>query len=325
MRQIQFRQPGQAQDVIFCGQAPEPAAAAADDVVVRVEAFPVNPADLLTLRGIYPRNDPGSPTLGNEAVGTVETVGAEVTQIVPGDRVIMLTVDNWSEKRLVKASQVVRVSPETDLRQLAGLKVNPATAALLLTTGDLGPGDWFLQNAATSTVGRAAIQIAAHKGIRTINVVRHEKAAAELRALGGDAVVPDGDDLEVRVAAATAGAPVGLAADCVAGTATSRLASCLAPRGELVVYGSMSGQRAAVDPALLVFRDIRLRRFWLAQHLRRTPYHDIVNLYAETEDLMCRGLLRTAIDSTFEADAIKDAVRRAQAPGTHGKVIVTFG
>jgi NADPH:quinone reductase-like Zn-dependent oxidoreductase len=100
VRQIQFQQPGRPEDVIFCGQAPEPAVAAADDVLVSIEAFTINPADLLVLQGIYPRNDPSSPTLGSEAIGTVEAAGAAVTGIVPGDRVIMLTAGNWSERRL---------------------------------------------------------------------------------------------------------------------------------------------------------------------------------------------------------------------------------
>jgi mitochondrial enoyl-[acyl-carrier protein] reductase / trans-2-enoyl-CoA reductase len=87
----------------------------------------------------------------------------------------------------------------------------------------------------------------------------------------------------------------------------------------------MSGEPAEIDPALLVFQDIRLRGFWLTRHLGSTPYRDLINLYGELEDLIRQGLLRTAIDSTFEADAIKDAVRRARATDTLGKVIVTFG
>jgi hypothetical protein len=59
----------------------------------------------------------------------------------------------------------------------------------------------------------------------------------------------------------------------------------------------MSGEPAEIDPALLVFRDIRLRGFWLTRHLASVPHRDLVSLYGGLEDLMRQGLLRTIIDS----------------------------
>jgi mitochondrial enoyl-[acyl-carrier protein] reductase / trans-2-enoyl-CoA reductase len=325
IRQIQYHRIGRPEEVVLCAAAPAPVIGAPDDLLVRVEAFQINPADLLVMRGVYPRNDPRSLTLGNEAIGVVEAVGAAVANVAPGDRVILLTVDNWSEKRLAKAHQVMRVSPEIDRLQLVGLKVNPATAALMLRLFiDLQPGGWFLQNAANSAVGRAAIQIARRRGIRTINVVRRESLVAEMNALGGDVVLVDGDDLPRRVVEATAGAAISLAADAVAGAATNRLASCLARQGSLVVYGATSGEAVVVNPALMVFQDLRLRGFWLTRHLAAAPYAELVALYAELEQLIDRGFLVAAIDSVFKVEAIKDAVARACSSNTSGKVVVTF-
>jgi NADPH:quinone reductase-like Zn-dependent oxidoreductase len=141
MKQIQFHRSGPPPEAVQCVKIADPTIPAPDDVLVRVEVFPINPADLLTMRGIYPRSDPSSSTLGIEALGVVEAVGASVVEIAPGDRVILLSVDNWSQKKLVEADQVVRVSPDADRFRLATLKVNPATAALLLTLFvDLRPG-----------------------------------------------------------------------------------------------------------------------------------------------------------------------------------------
>ena len=151
MRQIQFKQSGNPADVIECVDVEEPVIAAPDEVLVAVEVFPINPADLLTMQGYYPRSHPDELTLGNEALAVVEAVGPSVTEVAPGDRVILLTVNNWQERKVVKAHQVVRVSASADALRLASLKVNPATAALLLTHFvDLQPGEWFLQNCANS-------------------------------------------------------------------------------------------------------------------------------------------------------------------------------
>lgn len=325
MKQIQFSRPGPPAEVAQCVEVADPMISALDDVLVRVEVFPINPADLLTMQGFYPRSDPGSPTLGIEALGVVEAIGAAVVDITPGDCVVLLTSSNWSQKKLVKPRELVRVSPNIDRFQLATLKVNPATATLLLTLFvDLQPEDWILQNAANSAVGRAVIQIANNRGIRTVNVVRREDVIPDLKGIGADVVLVDGDDLPRRVAQATNNASIGLAVDAVAGTATNRLASCLAATGTLVVYGAMSGEAAHIDPSLLVFQNINVRGFWLTRHLASAPRPETLQLYAELERLVDRGQLKSRVDSVFPVEGIKFAVKQASEIGGTGKVFVTF-
>lgn len=316
---------GTPAEVVECVDVADPAISAPDEILVRTEIFPINPADLLTMQGYYPRSGPDAPTLGIEALAVVEAVGPAVTDVAPGDRVILLSVDNWSERKIVKAHEVVPVSATFDATRLASLKVNPATAALLLTHFvDLQPGEWLLQNAANSAVGRAVIQIARSRGIKTANVVRRAGVAAELESIGADIVLSDGDDLPARIAEATNGATIRLAADGVAGSATNRLASCLAPKGTLVIYGAMSGEAAAVNPGLLVFQDIALRGFWLTRYLATAPRSDVRDLYADLEKMVERDQLVTAVDSVFASEDIKAAVRRAGEAGGGGKVFVRF-
>ena len=103
-----------------------------------------------TMQGIYPRLDASTQAIGNEAVGEIIAIGKDVEDLEPGNRVILLSLNNWREYRLVKAHEVVRVSPKGGLMQQSGLKVNPATASMLL--GDfveLQTGDWIVQNAGT--------------------------------------------------------------------------------------------------------------------------------------------------------------------------------
>jgi NADPH:quinone reductase-like Zn-dependent oxidoreductase len=325
MRQIQFRGTGDPADVVECVDVADPTISAPDEILVAIEVFPINPADLLTMRGYYPRSDPDAATLGVEALGVVEAVGASVTDSAIGDRVILLSVDNWSEKKVVKARDVVRVSSKLGALRLASLKVNPATAALLLAHFvDLKPGEWFLQNAANSAVGRAVVQIAQRRGIRTANIVRRTDVIAELRELGADAVLVDGDDLAARVSDATNGAAIRLAADAVAGGATNRLASCLAANATLVVYGAMSGEANLVNPGLMVFQDIVLRGFWLTRYLASAPRPDILRLNTDLEGLVECDQLAGAVDSVFAAEDVKAAVARAGEAGGNGKVFVRF-
>jgi trans-2-enoyl-CoA reductase len=325
MKQIEFSAPGTPEEVVSFADAEAPPAPGTGEVLVRVLAFPINPADLLAMQGTYPRLDSSTRAIGNEAVGEISAVGDAVTGLALGDRVLLLSLNNWRECRLVGAHEVIKVSPGGGVMQQSGLKVNPATASLLLRHFvRLKAGDWIIQNAANSAVGRAVIQLARIHGIKIVNVVRRPDVVDELRAVGGDVVLPDGGDLAERAAAATGNAAIHLGLDCIGGLATDRLASCLGPGATLVIYGAMSGEPVAIAPGNLVFKDISVRGFWLTKYLLNAPRESIGALYRELDELSTSGRLVMKIDSVFRANEIKRAVRRASQSGIDGKVIVTF-
>lgn len=325
MRQITFHTAGRPADVAECIDVPDPVLTSDDQLLVRVDAFPINPADLLLFRGIYPRNPANGDALGNEATGIVEAVGAAVRGIAPGDRVISLRTNNWCELLLLRAHELIRLSPDIERETAAVLKVNPATASLLLETyAALSPGDWVIQNAANSAVGRALIALAAAKGLRTINIVRRQGLADELRALGGNHVLLHGDDLAGHVTALADGTQIRLAVDAVGGASTGTLAGCLSTGGTLVAYGAMSGEPMRIDPARMVFGDLRLHGFWLTRFLADTPRTDIVALYQRLSALARIGALVPRASSWFHVSDIKAAVAHAEKTMGQGKTLVSF-
>jgi len=325
MKQIEFSSVGRPEEVVRYAEAEMPPNPAAGEVLVKVLAFPVNPADLLTLQGVYPPLDTSTNAIGNEAIGVISAVGDGVRGLAVSDRVILLGHNNWREYRLVRAAEVLKISADGDILQQAGLKVNPATAALLLQGFvELGEGEWLVQNAANSAVGRSVIQLARLSGIKTVNVVRRADVVEELRGLGASVVLQDGDDLPRRIQAATGDAPIKLGIDSVGGPATDRLASCLDSGAMLVVYGAMSGAQSVINPGTLVFRDIRIRGFWLSKHLNDAPRETLAALYGRLDELAGSGRLVTSIDSVFPAHDIANAVRRASQAGIGGKVLVAF-
>src|SRR5256885_13914076 len=242
MKQILLDRYGQPEDGLRCAEVPDVGTPGPGEVVFEVLAFPINPADISFCRGTY-RLKPELPaTPGAECVGRVTAVGAGVTHVKPGELVINLQRENWTQRRRVKADDVIAVSAGIDIQQAAMLRINPATALLLLTdVVDLKPGDWVIQNVANSAVGRLVIRLARARGVRTMNVVRRDSLFTELRTLGADASVVDGPDLAEAVKAQTRGAPIRLGLDAVSGPATARLSACVGEGGVICNYGSMSG------------------------------------------------------------------------------------
>ena len=136
------------------------------------------------------------------------------------------------------------------------LAVNPPTAHLLLASiVDLEPGEWVIQNAASSAVGRYVIQLAKARGLRTVNVVRRDGLAESLQALGADVVEVDDEDLAERVVAATDVATIRLALDATAGSSTMRLAACAANGATIVNYGALTLQPCQMSPMQITFEE----------------------------------------------------------------------
>jgi NADPH:quinone reductase-like Zn-dependent oxidoreductase len=141
-------------------------------------------------------------------------VGANVDQELVGRRVVILPTfkhGTWAHETVVPASRLIPVPEEVDALQLAMLPVDAATAyALLHDFVALSPGDWIGLNLANSAVGHYLVPLARRAGIRTLAVVRREAAAEQVRQLGGDLVLVDGDDLAERAIAALDGASLRL-------------------------------------------------------------------------------------------------------------------
>src|SRR6202008_4407127 len=125
-------------------------------------------------RILYPSPPPLPAVIGNEGVGRVLAVGPGVESVKVGDRVLAPLGSFTCRERMVSPTGGLRsLPPEADPQQLAMLAINPPTAALLLSEYvDLKPGEWVVQNAANSAVGRWVIAFARMRGLKTVNIVR---------------------------------------------------------------------------------------------------------------------------------------------------------
>lgn len=324
MKAVRFAAFGEPSEVAACIEAADVGPPADDEVVVEVEAFPINPVDLLTLQGRYAIRPALPAGVGSEGVGHVVAAGGSVEGLRPGDRVISLGRDNWAEKIKIKAAQAIKVPSTGDVLQQAMLKINPPTALLMLRNFvALAPGEWLIQDAANSGVGQNLIRLAKAQGVRTVNVVRRESLSAPLQAMGADVVLVDGEDLAQRVGRATKGAPIRLAIDAVAGETCLRLAESLADGGTVVNYGLLSGQPCMVAAADVTFRGITLVGFWLAKHLGQAPRDEIQTLYRDLGQWIDDGTLSVPVEATYAIDEIQAALAHAARDGRAGKILVT--
>ncbi len=316
---------GRPDEVIELVERPEPGKPEPGEVLVQTELFPVNPADLVNLEGSYGATPPALPmTPGAEGVGRVVQVGAGVTHLAPGDRVLLTGPGTWRERAIAKASAMFALPAGIDPKQLAMLRVNPATAHLMLRTiVALQPGQWVLQNAANSGVGHLLIELAREMGVKTINVVRRPELIEPLRARGADVVLVDGADLDARVREAIGGGALPLAIDAIGGTATQRLARAVDDGGTVVVYGLLSGEPSQIDGRELIFRDVRVQGFWLRSYYMTTAPSEIGALYRELATKLGEGRLAVEVERVYPLADLKAAVAHAARTARSGKILVS--
>ncbi|XP_066421024.1 enoyl-[acyl-carrier-protein] reductase, mitochondrial isoform X1 [Molothrus aeneus] len=243
------------------------------DVHVKMLAAPINPADINMIQGTYPLLSPLPAVGGNEGVGEVLEVGRRVKALKPGDWVIPADagLGTWRTHGVFPEEMLLKVPSDIPMLCAATLSVNPCTAFRLLADFEsLAPGDSIIQNAANSGVGQAIIQIARASGIKTINVVRDRpdlaKLVERLMALGADHVIteemlrkPEMKDIFKSIPRPR------LALNCVGGKSTTEMLRHLQPKGTMVTYGGMAKQPVMVPVSAFIFRDVRLRGFWMTQ------------------------------------------------------------
>ncbi|XP_034029944.1 enoyl-[acyl-carrier-protein] reductase, mitochondrial [Thalassophryne amazonica] len=251
------------------------------DVLVKMLAAPINPSDINMIQGTYAIL-PDLPAVGgNEGVAQIVEVGSQVKSLKTGDWVIPRDagLGTWRTAAVLAEDDVISVPSSIPLLSAATLGVNPCTAFRMLTDfEDLKPGDSVIQNAANSGVGQAVIQIAAARGIISINVVRDRpeftQLSDRLMAIGASHVIKE-ETLrrpEVKELFKTCPKPK-LALNGVGGKSAVEMLRHLQTGGSMVTYGGMSKQPVTVPVSALIFKDVKLRGFWVTQW-KRDNSHD---------------------------------------------------
>lgn len=323
VRAARYALTGEPADVVACGEIilPPPAPGEAR---VRMICAPVNPADLNMLEGKYGEARPLPDTPGNEGVGEVIGTGPGVGEALLGRRVLVGR-EAWRDQGNWAVRDLIVVPPGLDDRCACMLRVNPPTAWLMLHRFTaLRRGEWIAQNAATSGVGRAVIEISRASGWKTLNVVRRPDSVGLLHVRGADAVVVDGPDFAEEARELLSGAHPRLGLNAVGGAAATRLAGLLAEGSPLVTYGAMSREALKLPNGFLIFRDLVFRGFWLTRWLRQATEAERSEVYDSIFVLAAEGAFAPQVAAEFPLDRVKEAVAASSA-GVAGKVILRLG
>jgi len=312
MRAIQISQFGKPEDVLRLVDLPEPPAPGAGEVKVAVEFSPLNWHDLVLVSGAL-LQPPLPRVVGNEGVARIVEVGSGVDTLKVGDLVVLpLLAGAWRERLLLPAEGLFPL-PKGSVEQFSMVGGNPATAGLILSEyTTLEPGDWVVQNAANSGVGRSLIALAKARGFRTINFARDESVFADLIASGADIVHLDDSSAAEDVRREIGDARIALAVDSVGGDGVGRLVDLLSAGGWLITYAAATGQPMSVDAMSLIGKQLTVRGFSVGAFDYATKVLPVIR---EAAPLVASGALSVPVAAVFDLGEIHSAVQRLELGG----------
>lgn len=297
-------------------------APAAHEVQVRHQAIGVNFIDTYQRSGLYPL--PLPLTLGQEAAGVVQAVGAQVRDFAVGERVAYCTTGPgaYCEARNVAAAQLLKLPPHVSCEQAAASLLKGMTVEYLIRrTFAVQAGQTVLFHAAAGGVGQIAVQWLKQLGATVIGTVGSAAKAELAQALGCDHVIDyNQEDFVARVKQISGGAGVPVVYDSVGKTTLPGSLACLQRRGMLVSFGNASGKPDPVDPLHLLAQG--------SAYLTRPKLGDYCADRAELEGSAAAFFaaleqgLRVSISQRFALHEAADAHRLLESRSSTGSVIL---
>ncbi|WP_410872422.1 zinc-binding dehydrogenase [Nocardia sp. A7] len=317
---------GEPKDVLTAQQVPTPEPGAGE-VRIATSLSPIHNHDLAIIRGVYGYRPPLPAIPGTEAVGVVDAVGPGVDTLQVGQRVAIAGVRGaWADSFVARAEQAVPMPDSVSDETACQLLAMPLSALMLLDDLRVHAGQWIVVNAANGAVGRLLNLFAKERGVRVLSLVRGQSSVQALEALDYGPVL-DTESVGWLAAGAdiTGGEPIVRAVDQVSGPAAGELMALLAPRGELISFGALSGKPLIIDTGAVIFKQAVVKGFWGQQRGSEIGRADYVRLITELVTLAAAGTVRLDVQADFPLDRAAEAAVAAETPGRNAKVVLRAG
>ncbi len=322
MKAIDVRNPGQGY-ALEVAEIPKPSPGAGE-VLIKVAAAGLNRADLAQAMGAYPP-PPGAPqTLGMEVSGTVEAVGAGVTQWKAGDAVCALIPGGgYAEYAVASEKSVLPVPRGVSPIDAAALpEVHFTVWTNLMDTARLKPGESVLIHGGSSGIGTAAIQMLHARGHNVFSTAASAEKCAAIETLGAHAINYKEQDFAAVVKDATGGRGVDVILDMVGGDYIQRNMSAAAIWGRIVNIAYQSGMSATVNFAPMLMKRLSLLATTLRGRTNDEKGAIRDALAREVWPLIEAGKVKPVIDHVYPLSEAQEAHKRMASSGHIGKILL---
>jgi NADPH:quinone reductase len=310
-------------DDLEIADIPEPKAGPGE-AVVAIKAAALNFFDLLIIAGKYQHKPPFPFSPAAEFAGVVESVGAGVSHVAPGDRVIGWT--GWGaarEKIAAGAAHLVKLPENLDFDRAAGLTVTYATTLYgLRERGNLKKGETLVVLGASGGVGLAAVEIGKVMGARVIACASSEEKLAFAKAHGADETV-NYASTDLRDALKRLGGPNGIDVvyDPVGGSYAEPALRSLGWEGRYLVVGFAAGDIPKIPLNLVLLKSCDIRGVLWGSWTVRDPKGQLA-LMKDIAAWCAEGKLSAHVHAAYPLAETAAALKAIAERKVMGKIVL---
>jgi NADPH:quinone reductase len=297
------------------------------EVLVLMEAAPINPSDLSMLQGTY-NTKPNYPFVpGLEGCGVVVAAGSGMLpRMRLNQRVACSPMPGgqgtWAQYIVTKATRCIPLKKHVSQEQGATLLVNPMTALALMDVAKQGKHQAVVNNAAGSALGKMLIRMAQQFQIPLINVVRREEQVQELQQFGARYVLnsslPNFDqtlkDLALELNAT-------LFLDAVGGAATSSFVQASPKGSTILLYANLSEELFQVEPRRILQENKTITGFSLGNYTAQKSILQLLSLTRQVQKYVGNEL-KTQVAANYSLAEINQALEQYKSHMSQGKVLI---
>jgi len=299
------------------------------EVLVKMDASPINPSDLALLAGGYmERTYPFTP--GLEGSGTVVEAGSGLFPRLRLGKKVACTPNTggdgtWAGYMLTSAMKVVPLPSDISQEQGAMMLVNPMTAMAFMKIAREGKHRAIVNNAAASSLGKMLVRLSKSNGIPLINVVRKEEQLETLKKMGAIHVLNSSSESfaeELKALAEELGATLIL--DAVTGSQSSILLDA-APHGStLLAYARLSADPMTVSPGTIMKGKKKIEGFLLGNWLQTKGLLFKLRFISRVKKAL-DGELSSYISQTYPLEKVEEAIAYYREHMSEGKIVLKIG
>jgi NADPH2:quinone reductase len=289
-------------------------------VQVAMQARGIQFSDLVRIAGNYQVKSPLPFVVGGEGAGSVTAIGAGVSNVQIGDRVIC--PGGCVEHINISSRAVIKIPEGVDLNIAASFRNNYATAYYGLQRGMLAPGETLLVHGSAGGVGLAAVDLGKLFGAKVIGTASSDAKLEVVKAMGADHVINYTDGFREEVKALTDGRGADVIYDPVGGDVFDESMRCIAPFGRILVLGFTSGRSALAKTNHLLVKDASVIGYTLGGLQKHNPAHNSRNNEVIL-DWLGSNRIKPYISHVLPMDQITEGYQLIVDRKVVGKVIIS--
>ncbi|GBF51159.1 Zn-dependent oxidoreductase [Leptospira ryugenii] len=295
-----------------------------NEVLIKIHASPINPSDLMFIRGLYGIKKKAPVAAGFEASGTVVSVGKEIRFLKPNMLVSCVSGHNdgsWSEYMLTTEENCLPLVEGITLDEACCFFVNPMTAWAMVTKALEEKHPAMIQTAAASALGKMVVRLCAEKQLPLINIVRKKEQEDSLRALGAEYVInSETPQFEKELYKTAKKLNATYAIDAVAGTTAQKVIECIPYGGKLICYGALSEQNIPINAGMILFQNKKIEGYWLTSWIYSIGLEEFQKQAKEAQKYL-KTIFQTKINKRYPLEEFQEGLEYYKAHMTEGKVV----